>query len=139
MAITKKTTEEKQDKVEKTARASMKELYGGSQTGDKKEGATKSGNYREAYRILVKPLLTEKATVAGSLNKYYFAVSRDANKIEVAKSVEQVYGVKPTSVNMVNMKGKDVRYGRRAGRRKDWKKAVVTLPAGKSIKVYEGI
>ncbi|MCG2691137.1 50S ribosomal protein L23 [Candidatus Parcubacteria bacterium] len=72
-------------------------------------------------------------------NKYIFEVAKKANKIEIAKAVIEVYGIKPVSVNIIKMQGKKTRYGKIAGKRKDWKKAVVTLPEGESIKVYEGV
>lgn len=120
------------------ADSSMKDLYseGGKKASDKTESKRK---YDQAYRWIVKPLVTEKASVLNALNQYVFAVAKDANKIEVAKAIESIYGVKPVSVNMLRVSGKNVRFGRIQGKRKDWKKAVVTLPAGKSIKVYEGV
>lgn len=122
----------------KPAAASMKDLY--SEGGKKADGKTESKRkYDQAYRWIVKPLVTEKASVLNALNQYVFAVAKDANKIEVAKAIEAIYGVRPTSVNMLRVSGKNVRVGRIQGKRKDWKKAVVTLPAGKSIKVYEGV
>ncbi|MCU0679217.1 MAG: 50S ribosomal protein L23 [Planctomycetes bacterium] len=93
----------------------------------------------QAYRILIKPLVTEKAANLGAENKYVFAVAPSANKIEITKAVTQVYGIKPISVNIVRVKGKKVRYGRIRGERKDWKKAIIMLPAGKSINIYEGV
>ncbi|MDD5071997.1 MAG: 50S ribosomal protein L23 [Patescibacteria group bacterium] len=89
--------------------------------------------------MLLKPLVTEKATNLGVLNKYVFAVSSKANKIEIAKAVEEVYGIKPVKVNIIKGKGKTIRSGRIFGKRKDWKKAVVALPEGKTIKIYEGV
>lgn len=96
----------------------------------------KKGN---AYRVLMKPLVTEKAANMSSLDKYVFEVSVDANKIEVAKAIEEVYGVKPTGVNIMNFSGKKVTRGRYVGRRKDWRKAIVTLKKGETINIYEGI
>lgn len=120
------------------AAASMKDLY--SEGGKKDAGKAESKRkYDQAYRWIVKPLVTEKASVLNALNQYVFAVAKDANKIEVAKAIESIYGVKPVSVNMLRVSGKNVRFGRIQGKRKDWKKAVITLPAGKSIKVYEGV
>ncbi len=128
---------------------SMKELYEESsvvpvsskkieKTGKTEETEKKSRSSR-AYRILIKPLVTEKATNLGALNKYIFAVSPKANKIEIAKAVEEVYGIKPIGVNIIKVRGKIVRSGRISGERKDWKKAIVALPEGKTIKIYEGV
>lgn len=120
------------------AAASMQDLY--SEGGKKADGKSETKRkYDQAYRWIVKPLVTEKATVLNTLNQYVFAVAKEANKIEVAKAIESIYGVKPVAVNMLRVSGKNVRFGRTKGKRKDWKKAVVTLPAGKSIKVYEGV
>lgn len=158
MAIFSNTTEEemkadkKSDKVSgakktasKTAKkesSSMKDLY--TETGAaKKETAAKAGEVKKqtgnAYKILIKPLVTEKAASLNVEGKYVFEVSTEANKIEVAKAVSEVYGIKPLDVNIVSVKGKRVRRGRIAGKRKDWKKAIVTLPKGKSINIYEGV
>ena len=92
-----------------------------------------------AYRILVKPLITEKAANIGADSKYLFEVEADSNKIEISKAISEVYGVKPTAVNIIRISGKKVRHGRTLGRRKDWKKAVITLPKGKTINIYEGV
>ncbi|MBI4812498.1 50S ribosomal protein L23 [Candidatus Falkowbacteria bacterium] len=99
----------------------------------------KEKKYGGAYRALIKPLITERASVLGALNKYVFEVAKGANKIEIAKAVNEVYGIQPVSVNIIRIKGKEVKHGRMSGRRKDWKKAIITLPAGESIKVYEGV
>jgi large subunit ribosomal protein L23 len=130
----------KDSKVETEAK-SMKDLYSQPKTAkakDVKKDQIKVA-YGNAYRIIAKPLVTEKVSNLGALNKYVFAVALNANKIEVAKAIKEVYGVKPTGVNIVNMGGKKARYGRISGQRKDWKKAIVTLPKGETIKVYEGV
>ena len=118
---------EKRQKIEKTYK---------SEKGGEKKKTKKSGN---AYRILVKPMITEKATDLGVENKYVFEVSLRSNKIEIAKAINEVYGIKPISVNIIKVKGKKTRYGKTSGKRKDWKKAIIQLPKGKSIKVYEGV
>jgi large subunit ribosomal protein L23 len=137
--------EEKEDIKKKRGekKQSMRELYGESQVSSapvkagKKE--KKKRKYGNAYKVLLKPLVTEKAANLGAGNKYVFAVSSKSNKIEIAKAVNEVYGIKPLGVNIIKMGGKKVRYGRLTGKRKDWKKAIVTLPKGESIKVYEGV
>lgn len=122
---------------------SMKDLYVGGKV-EKKPVAAKKGDKPVksegiAYKVLVKPLITEKAADLGSQDKYVFEVGVSSNKIEVAKAVNEVYGVKPVSVNIVNMKGKTKRQGRHMGKRRDWKKAIITLPKGKTINIYEGV
>lgn len=94
---------------------------------------------KEAHRILLKPLVTEKGTYLGATNKYLFAVSPWANKTEIKKAIKAVYGVTPIKVNVVNLGGKNVRYGRVRGQTKNKKKAIITLKAGDKIEVYEGV
>lgn len=94
---------------------------------------------KEAYRILLNPVVSEKAARVGEYRQYVFAVATDATRIGVARAIHDLYGVRPEKVNIVRVKGKNVRFGRRTGKQKDWKKAIVTLPAGKTISVYEGV
>lgn len=133
--------EVKEIKKKSTAETSMKDLY--SDEGTKKVAKSKKlkseSRYDGAFRVLIKPLVTEKATELGAKNKYVFVIASKANKIEVAKAINVVYGVKPVSVNIVSMKGKVVTRGRIKGQRKDWKKAIVSLKKGDSIKIYEGV
>lgn len=120
-----------------TEKKSMKDLYEGGEKAVVAKQEVKTGG--RAYAVLVKPMITEKASVLGALNKYVFMVNVEANKIDVAKAINEVYGIKPVSVNMIRSEGKTKRYGRYVGKRKDFKKAMVTLPAGKTIQVYEGV
>lgn len=89
--------------------------------------------------VLVRPLVTEKSAILASKNAYVFAVAKSANKIEVAKAIRSLYGVTPEAVNVQNVRGKYVRRGKIDGYRKAWKKAIVILPAGKTINIYEGV
>jgi len=93
----------------------------------------------DAYRVLIRPLITEKASSLGIYNQYVFSVAKHTNKIEVRKAIKKVYGVDPIKVNIINNQGRKVRYGRTEGRTKDWKKAVITLPAGQKIEIQEGL
>lgn len=93
----------------------------------------------DAYRILVRPLVTEKTARLASRGQYGFVVSPDANRIQIAAAVEAVYGIRPVSVNVSSQAGKEVRFGQKLGRRRHTKKAFVTLPPGKKISVYEGV
>jgi large subunit ribosomal protein L23 len=125
-----------------TEAKSMKDLYGGAESAKTKttaKAAEKKTVFGDAYKIIMKPLVTEKVSGLGVLNKYVFAVAKNTNKIEVAKAIKEIYGIKPTGVNVIRMSGKKARYGRVSGRRKDWKKAIITLPKGETIKVYEGV
>lgn len=120
---------------------SMKDLYRADKPAAKTrpEAKKKAGRPGNAYKTLVKPLITEKAANLGAQNKYVFEIGPKSNKIEVARAVAEVYGIEPVSVNIIRMSGKRVRYGRVMGRKKNWKKAIVTLPRGKSINIYEGV
>lgn len=92
---------------------------------------------KSAYWILIKPLVTEKATALAAANKYVFAVAPKAGKAMIKKAIEELYGVRPVGVNILNQRGKNVRHGRTAGRTKSWKKAIVALKAGETIKVFD--
>jgi len=89
--------------------------------------------------VLVKPLITEKSSFLSPYGQYVFEVSLKTNKVEIAKAIERVYGVKPVSVNIVRVRGKKVRYGKTLGETKKWKKAIITLKPGDKIEVYEGV
>lgn len=92
------------------------------------------------YKIVKCPIITEKSTLAkDEANQFFFEVDRKANKIEIASAVEKLFKVKVTNVCTMNMHGKKKRVGKILGKKSDWKKAVITLAPGNSIKVYEGI
>lgn len=88
---------------------------------------------------IIRPIVSEKSLLHEGRGQYTFQVAGNATKIEVKQAVEELYGVRPAKVRMMNMPGKEVRFGRRIGRRSEWKKAVVMLPAGKSIHIHEGV
>jgi large subunit ribosomal protein L23 len=90
---------------------------------------------KHAYRTLLRPVLTEKSTRLTSQNQYVFAVPTSSSKIEVRDAVFAAYGIRPLHVTTLSVHGKAVRFGRVSGTQKNWKKAVVTLPAGKTIDV----
>lgn len=93
---------------------------------------------KDPYDVLVKPLLTEKITsLRESGNVVAFIVRRDANRVEVKRAVERALGVKVARVNIINVMGKLKRLGRFAGKRPDWKKAIVTLKEGEKLDLYE--
>ena len=96
---------------------------------------------RTAYDVIIRPIITEQSMEAATFKKYTFEVAKDANKIEIAKAVEEIFGVKVAKVNTLNMQGKEKRTGRYpAGRRPSWKKAMVTLTEdSKTIEFFEGM
>ncbi|MDO9535447.1 MAG: 50S ribosomal protein L23 [Bacillota bacterium] len=93
---------------------------------------------RNPRDIIFKPLITEKSSAQMEEKKYSFVVDKRANKIEIKKAVEEIFGVKVKSVNTMSVKGKPRRMGVHKGYRPDWKKAIVTLRAeSKTIEIFE--
>ena len=94
-----------------------------------------------AYDIIKRPIITEKSMSMTEDKRYTFEVAKDANKIEIAKAVEEIFGVKVAKVNTINYDGKAKRLGAaRPGRRKSWKKAYVQLTQdSKTIEFFEGM
>jgi large subunit ribosomal protein L23 len=92
---------------------------------------------KKNYDIIVRPLITEKTTQLIELNKYTFEVKQGSNKVEVAKAVEEIWGVKVVAVNMINTQRKARRVGKYEGLRPAVQKAVVTLAEGDKLDVFE--
>jgi large subunit ribosomal protein L23 len=91
------------------------------------------------YDIILRPIITEKSTfVKETGNQYVFEVLRSANKIEIRRAVEKLFKVKVIDVHVSNMEGKKKRLGRYAGKRSDWKKAIVKLSPKDKITIFEG-
>jgi len=134
-------TKDKTNKKTTAKTASMKDMYAGeASTSEKKKTSDKGMAVSNAYRVLLRPIISEKASHQQTLaNQYFFEVAINANKIEIAKAVKSAYGIAPTDVTTIRMEGKSRMYGRKLGKRKDWKKAIVTLPKGKTIALYEGV
>jgi len=108
---------------------------------EKKDEAAKPVTYvtREtgsAYKILVRPLVTEKTTALQRLGQYAFEVTKGANKVEIRKAVKAVYGVTPTDVRVITVLGKPVRSRTGFSRRSNWRKALVTLKKGDRIDLF---
>ncbi|NQU83498.1 MAG: 50S ribosomal protein L23 [Parcubacteria group bacterium] len=149
----KEKTGKKSDKVEVEKKVSKKEeknekpIISSDLTKKKKIEETKIVKTRKkkltkysiADKVLVHPLITEKSAVAESVNKYSFIVAKWANKLQIKRAIKDIYGITPTMINTVNIEGKKVRFKWRQGRRKGCKKAVITLPKGKSINIHEGV
>jgi large subunit ribosomal protein L23 len=93
----------------------------------------------DARDIILKPLISEKAVAKMSEGRYGFKVRLDANKTQIKDAIETIFGVTVLGVNTMRMHGKTRRMGKFQGRRSDWKKAVVQLKEGDSIKVFEGL
>lgn len=93
----------------------------------------------QAYKIIKAPVITEKVTDLTQFNKYTFVVPRQASKSEIKKKIINVYGVTPIKINIINVSGKKIRYGRTRGMTKAWKKAIITLAPQDKLEIYEGV
>ena len=94
---------------------------------------------KDPREVVIRPIITEKGTESMTENKYVFEVAIDANKPMIRKAVEDLFKVRVLDVNAMVVKGKERGFGRFTGKRKDWKKAVVTLQQGDSIPLFEGV
>ena len=93
-----------------------------------------------SYDIIRRPIITEQSMDQTADRKYTFEVAKGANKIEIKKAVEEVFGVKVEDVKTANILGKTKRVGVHIGKRPDYKKAVVKLTAeSKAIEFFEGM
>jgi large subunit ribosomal protein L23 len=94
----------------------------------------------ETYQIIRRPIITEKGSVLkDENNQLVFEVNLGANKSEIKKAVEKLFKVTVLSVRTQNRQGKRKRLGRSVGRRKNWKKAIVTLKEGHRVDFFEGV
>ena len=93
-----------------------------------------------AQDIILKPVVTEESMLGTAQKKYTFIVAKNANKIEIAKAVAELFGVEVESVNTMNVQGHLRRYGRFEGYKPGYKKAIVTLTEGsKTIEFFDGM
>ena len=96
---------------------------------------------KTAYDIIIRPVITEQSMEDLDIKKYAFEVAKDANKNEIKKAVEEIFGVTVIKVTTINVHGKKRQQGRYpAGKTASWKKAVVKLSAdSKNIEIFEGM
>lgn len=85
------------------------------------------------YDVIIKPVITEKSSIGADNNKYHFIVHVEATKDSVKKSIEDVFAVKVSAVNILNVKGKVKKKGGKNAKMNDSKKAIVTLETGHKI------
>ncbi len=93
----------------------------------------------KAYNVIVKPVVTEKSTTLSEYNQIVFLVNINSNKIDIKKSIELIYGVKVSSVNVIRVKGKTKVFKGKVGKRSDYKKAIISMPKGQSIDLSLGV
>ena len=99
----------------------------------------KEVDLNKSYKIILKPIVTEKATKLSEFNKVVFEVASTTNKIDIKGAVEKLFSVKVKAVNIINIKGKVKRFKGVLGKRKDLKKAVITLEEGNTIDISAGV
>ena len=91
------------------------------------------------HDIIRRPVITEKTSIQKEVsNQFTFEVDRMANRVEIKKAVESIFNVKVAGVRTMQVKGKTKRRGWIVGKRRDWKKAIVTLMPGERIDFFEG-
>ncbi len=94
----------------------------------------------QAHDIIIRPVITEKSMLGLAMKKYTFRVMKEANKVEIAKAVEEIFGVKVDKVRTLNVRGRERRRGRTIGRTPSWKKAIVKLKEdSKGIEFFDTI
>ena len=92
------------------------------------------------YDIIKRPLITEKTTIQKDThNQLSFEVNRQSNRVEIKQAIEKIFNVRVVAVQTMQIKGKPKRRGLIKGKRKDWKKAIVTLMPGERIDFFEGV
>ena len=89
-----------------------------------------------AEEVIIKPIVTERSSMDLQEGKYTFKVNKKATKVEIAKAVEKLFGVKVLKVNTISVKGKQKRVGAHTGMTSDWKKAIVTIDTNPQDKTY---
>ena len=95
---------------------------------------------KTAQDIIIRPVITEESMAEVAEKKYTFEVAKSATKIDVARAVEQLFGVEVAKVNTLTVNGKMRRYGRFEGYKASWKKAIVTLTEdSKTIEFFDGM
>lgn len=95
---------------------------------------------KDPRNIIISPIRTEKTEniLASGQNKYYFKVAIKANKIEIKKAIEELFKVQVIKCDTIRVKGKRKSWGRTSGKKRDWKKAILTLKEGDKITIFEG-
>ena len=89
-----------------------------------------------AHEIIIRPIVTERSFDMMAENKYTFEVAKTANKYQIRDAIEELFDVRVTSVNTLNVKPKTKRVRYVAGKTRTWKKAIVTLAEGDSIEIF---
>ena len=94
---------------------------------------------KDARDIIIRPIITEHSYDIMEEGKYTFEVHPDANKIEIAKAVEELFNVTVMKVNVINVKSKPKRVRYQLGKTRTWKKAIVTVAEGDTIEIFANV
>lgn len=137
----KKAEKVEKKKEEKTAEIQKKKNSSELEKPKKAAKARKTAKKEEnaAHSVLIAPIISEKTTAFGLFNKYVFKVRPEAGKYDVKSAIEDYYGVSVTKVNIVKIHPKKRIHGRTIGWKQGFKKAIVTLQAGDTIGIVEGV
>lgn len=92
---------------------------------------------KTSYDIIRRPIITEKSALLAEKSVYTFEVAKDANKVEIKKAIEEIFGVKVVAIRTVNVHRKPKRMSRYEGFKSAYKKAIVRLEPGQTIKAFE--
>ena len=93
-----------------------------------------------SHDTIIRPLITEKTNIQKEVhNQITFEVDRKANRVQIKQAVESIFKVNVAAVNTMQIKGKKKTRGRIVGKRRNWKKAIVTLMPGERIDFFEGV
>lgn len=139
MAILKKTkkAEETTEEVKVEAVAEKKTAKKKTEKVETKKSSKTVSSL--ALRTILSPLASEKSASLAEKGVYVFLVAYGANRVAVRQAIRELYKVTPVKVNIINLRGKMKRFGRFNGRRSDMKKALVTLPKGSHIDLFDTV
>ncbi|MBT4857018.1 50S ribosomal protein L23 [Candidatus Uhrbacteria bacterium] len=146
MGIFNKKTEKNEarpPKVEQVAKKPAAKKVAKKASVTKKTAKKKNDSSLEAlakaHEVLLGPLVTEKTAMLSDKNILVLRVATGANRVAIRNAINALYNVVPTKVNVMNVRGKRKRFGKTMGKRSDWKKAIITLPEGSHIDIFEGV
>ena len=138
MGLIDKITKQSTAKKDETDAKKAPQVSDTPESTQKKSGGSAASKAR-AYDVLIHPCVTEKTTMQESMGQYTFVVDLMANKVEIKKAIQTLYGVTPSRVHALHYDGKSRRSGRFTGRGASYKKAVVFMPKGVTIDIHEGV
>ena len=92
----------------------------------------------DADNVIIEPVVTEKTNILREEHKYVFKVNPRANKYQIMKALNELFGVHPIKCNIVTVKRKPKRVRYKLGYTSSWKKAIITLPSNETIEIFEG-